>query len=98
MLLNKRFIKKIYQKSNYVFTIEWIDGKISDYCLSDIQKLCPCARCVDEVTGERLSVSVPDDVTAIRIYNIGRYALKVDFSSGCSRGIYPYDWLWQLSS
>ncbi|MBM3207404.1 MAG: DUF971 domain-containing protein [Chlamydiae bacterium] len=100
MLSNKNFVKNIYQKNNYIFTIEWIDGKISDYRLSDLQRLCSCARCVDEITGERLvnPSQVPDDLTAVRVYSMGRYALKIDFSSGCSRGVYPYEWLRQWSS
>lgn len=95
MLIKRDFIKKIYQKNNSVFTIEWIDGKISDFQLSELQKNCTCARCVDEKTGQRLvdaSLIVPN-LTAKRIYNVGRYALKIEFASGCSRGIYPYSWL-----
>lgn len=100
MLINENFIKKIYQKDNSVFTIEWIDGKISDFRLCEVQKNCNCARCVDEKTGQRLvDVSlIAPDLSAKRIYNVGRYALKIEFTSGCSRGIYPYSWLKGLSS
>ena len=95
MFIKTDFVRKIYQKSNSVFTIEWIDGKIVDYRLSDLQKNCNCARCVDEKTGKRLVEPslISDELTAKRIYSVGRYALKVEFSSGCSRGIYPYSWL-----
>ncbi|NDD57912.1 MAG: DUF971 domain-containing protein [Chlamydiae bacterium] len=97
MLHKKNFIRKIYQKTNTVFTIEWMDGRITDYKLSDLQKLCACARCLDEVTGKRISDTslISEDLTAIRVYSIGRYALKIEFSSGCSRGIFPYTWLRQ---
>lgn len=100
MLIRGDFIKKIYQKNNSVFTIEWADGKMCDYRLSELQKRCNCARCVDEKTGERLvdPSLIPQDLTAKRIYNVGRYALKVEFVSGCSRGIYPYNWLKQWCS
>jgi DUF971 family protein len=47
-------IKKIYQKDNYSFTVEWQDGRIAHYKLSELQKQCPCANCVDEVSGKRL--------------------------------------------
>jgi DUF971 family protein len=98
MLTN--FVKKIYQKDNTTFTIEWTDGKIYNYRLSDLQKNCSCARCRDEKTGQGLidPEKIPVDLSARRIFNIGRYALKVEFSSGCSRGIYSFAWLQQSPS
>ncbi len=100
MLINRDFIKTINQKNNSIFTIEWIDGTILEYQLSHVQKNCPCARCVDESTGKRLVdiTAIPADLEAKRIYSIGRYALKIEFASGCSRGIYPLSWLRQFPS
>jgi ATP-binding protein involved in chromosome partitioning len=97
MLIKNDFLRKIYQKNNFEFTIEWMDGEVRDYRLSDIQKKCFCARCVDEITGTRLldPATIPYDLMAKKLYNVGRYALKIEFCSGCSRGIYPYSWLKQ---
>jgi ATP-binding protein involved in chromosome partitioning len=99
MLINNVFVRKIYQNDNCVFTIEWNDGKISRYRLSELQKRCNCARCVDEKTGKRLvdPSQVPDDLVAKKIFNVGRYALKIDYASGCSRGIYPFSFLRELN-
>lgn len=100
MLIKENFICKIYQKNNCIFTIEWIDGKIEDYRLCDLQRNCNCARCVDELSGRRIvdASSISDDLTAKRVYSVGRYALKVDFTTGCSRGIYPYSMLRKLAA
>ncbi|NDE82531.1 MAG: DUF971 domain-containing protein, partial [Chlamydiia bacterium] len=38
------------------------------------------------------------ELTAKRVYSIGRYAIKIEFSSGCSRGIYPLSWLKHFAS
>lgn len=86
-------IKEIKQKDNHHFTIEWTDGKIVDYRLSDLQKLCPCANCVDESTGERKvnSELVDEQVRAVKIASVGRYAVRIDFTSGCSTGIYSFE-------
>jgi DUF971 family protein len=88
-------IHKIYQKDSYTFTIEWSDGKVGHYRLSDLQKQCPCAGCVDETTGQRLvkNENIDDFVQARRLINVGRYALRIDFTSGCSTGIYSFDML-----
>ncbi len=75
--------------------IEWSDGRIFHYCLADLQRNCPCARCRDEKTGSSLvcSESLDPYVRARRVYSVGRYALGMDFSSGCSRGIYTFRFL-----
>ena len=88
-------IKDIEQKSNHIFCITWSDGIQNDYRLSQLQKICPCAHCTDENTGERKTNpdKVPPDLRAISIRNVGRYALKIQFSSGCSTGIYTFDLL-----
>ena len=91
-------IRNIHQKDRYRFTIEWTDGKICDYKLCDLQKRCPCASCRDEKTGQSLidTKSIDEDVQAVQIVNVGRYALKIVFTQGCSKGIYLFSLLRDL--
>src|SRR5437763_15641804 len=91
-------IKSIQQVDDYSFSILWSDEKQGIYRLSELQKQCPCAGCLDEVTGKRLLPvdSVKPDVSAVRIVNVGRYALRIQFTSGCSFGIYGFDFLYNL--
>jgi len=93
------FIRAIQQKDPHRFTIEWSDGIISEYRLCDLQRICSCARCRDEKTGQTLMdpSSVPDDLRALRITSVGRYALQIFFSTGCSKGIYPFKLLRGMS-
>lgn len=88
------FIRSIRQKGPHRFTIEWTDGKLSEYRLCDLQRICTCARCRDEVTGQMRvdPATIAEDVEAFRIVSVGRYALQIFFSKGCSKGIYPF-WL-----
>lgn len=94
-MLKKPAIQTIEQKDNYTFSIVWTDGKSADYRLSDLQAQCPCAQCVDENTGQRKvdPASIPINLTAKRLKNVGRYAIKIDFTEGCSLGIYSFDFL-----
>ncbi len=87
------FIREIHQKDFHGFTIEWSDGKMSNYRLSDLQRRCPCARCRGEKSGKE---SIDDDVEAIRIGRVGSYALQIFFTKGCSKGIYPFSMLRQI--
>ncbi len=86
-------IKEIKQKDNYVFTITWNDGEVIDYKLSELQKRCPCANCTDELTGKRVvdPNTIDEHVKAKRIVSVGRYAIRIDFTSGCSKGIFSCD-------
>jgi DUF971 family protein len=89
-------VKKIYQIDNHSFAIIWGDDVVMNYRLKDLQDQCPCANCVDEKTDRRVGqVSFPskDDVRASNITNVGRYALRIQFLTGCSRGIFGFDML-----
>lgn len=85
-------VKRISQKDNFHFTIEWSDGVIHDYRLSLLQRHCPCAKCHDAKTKKQLigGSDVDEEVRAQLIKNVGRYALRIQFTSGCSLGIYSY--------
>lgn len=101
-VLNKRKlseVEKIIQKDRHIFTVEWSDGLQADFRLSNLQRQCPCAGCVDELTGQSLidKDSIPDDLRATSIETIGRYALKIYFNSGCDKGIYSFEFLRQLA-
>lgn len=91
-------IKKIWQKDNTTFVIDWSDGAVNDYRLGALQKRCPCAQCYDPVAGKQLcgEKQLDPHVRAVRLGNVGRYALRIQFNSGCSKGIYSYAMLRQL--
>jgi|SRR5512134_3287972 DUF971 family protein len=61
---------------------------------------CPCAECVEEMTGRPLldPARVPDDVRPLALALVGAYGLKITWSDGHSTGIYTWDRLRQWSS
>jgi DUF971 family protein len=89
-------IKQIKQLDNHHFQIEWNDGASCKYHLGTLQKNCPCAGCVDESTNMRKPIATPvplEEVRAKSIKNVGRYALKIQFTFGCSTGLYDFPML-----
>ena len=78
--------------------IEWRDGVESVYTPRELRLKCPCAGCVDEMTGERILVPsmVPEGVYPEAIHYVGRYALRFVWSDGHSTGIYPFEYLRSL--
>lgn len=91
-------VQKIFQQDNFTLAIAWEDGTVKSYRLSELQKSCPCAGCVDESTGKRTTSSnqVQPDVRAVKIASVGRYGLRIQFTSGCSSGIYGFDVLQKM--
>ena len=75
--------------------IRWNDGHVSEYEPRYLRIRCPCAGCVEEMTGRPLldPGTVPDSVYPTRIDYVGRYALRFDWSDGHRTGIYPFDQL-----
>lgn len=78
--------------------IRWSDGHESVYPARQLRLACPCAGCVDEVTGRRrlIARSVPDDVHPLKIESVGRYAITVSWSDSHRTGIYSFDLLRKL--
>lgn len=57
--------------------------------LHELQCHCPCARCEKEK-------KVQKEVALLEFSLVGRYAIKIQFSSGCSQGIYPFSLIKRL--
>jgi DUF971 family protein len=93
-------IRQIKQIDNHSFQIEWSDGVLATYRLSELQKCCPCARCIDESTNERRASApvVSENVKAKLIQSVGRYALRIQFTEGCSTGLYNFSYLRALTN
>lgn len=86
-------VSNIWQKNAHAFVIEWSDGHVCDYRLSDLQSNCPCAGCQEVSTRKK----VDNDVQAVRIVNVGRYGLRIQFTSGCSMGIFSFESLYKMN-
>jgi ATP-binding protein involved in chromosome partitioning len=72
--------------------IRWADGTDQAIDVRDLRLACPCAACVEEMSGRALldPVDVPLDVAPVSIGGVGNYALAVAFSDGHATGIYTW--------
>ena len=80
--------------------IKWSDDHLSRLPSRGLRLACPCAACVDELTGQpRLDPkTVPADVKVLDVRTVGRYALQFTFSDGHATGIYSFDKLRALDT
>jgi DUF971 family protein len=75
--------------------IEWPDGLARKLNLVALRAQCMCARCVDEITGERI-VELDGIDPAIGIEQlqlVGNYALRIHWSDGHHQGLYTWSHL-----
>ena len=78
--------------------LAWQHGNRKNISAYALRLACPCALCVDEMTGEkRLHPNdVSPDITISTINRVGRYGLKIAFSDGHDTGIFTFKVLQQL--
>ena len=75
--------------------IEWADGHTPVYAAAQLRGVCPCAGCVNEVTGKRMHDphAVPAELTQSDLRFVGNYAIALRFSDGHDTGIFPFPFL-----
>ena len=75
--------------------IQWDDGQRSVYSHRMLRLRCPCASCVEEMTGRQLldPNTVPEDVRALDQMQVGNYAIQFLWSDAHYTGIYTYRYL-----
>jgi DUF971 family protein len=80
--------------------IRWADGAVSDFHPRRLRIACPCAGCVDELTGRRIlrEEHIPQDIHPLSIEYVGRYAIRFAWSDGHGTGIFPFEYLRNLDS
>jgi len=78
--------------------IVWEDGHESYFPGHFLRCVCPCAMCVDEMSGEKLlrDDRIPKDVHIAGLEPQGNYGIRIDWSDGHSTGIYTYERLRNL--
>lgn len=79
--------------------IQWDDGQATRVTPRALRIGCPCALCVDEMTGQRTldPASVPQDVSLKGMEAVGNYAVRVQFSDGHETGLFDWKLLRALS-
>lgn len=71
----------------------WSDGLESVLSIHDLRVGCPCAFCVNEVTGERMldPATVQAGIGLKDMQPVGNYAYRLLFDDGHHTGLYTLD-------
>jgi ATP-binding protein involved in chromosome partitioning len=90
--------RSVVKKNARNLEIQWSDGEASTLDVVQLRRACVCAHCVDELTREAIlkPEEVAETVRPVKVRNLGRYALVVDWTDGHSSSIYSWDLLREL--
>jgi DUF971 family protein len=79
-------------------TIEWKDGTVSHFPFFALRDACPCAGCVDEMTGKKVldPKRIAPDIHIRSCEYVGNYALRIVWSDGHDTGLYAFGFLREL--
>ena len=90
--------REIMQETDARVRVTWADGRVSLFDAPELRRVCPCAGCVNEWTGERTlrPETISDALTISDLEIVGRYALNFRWSDGHATGIYSFRYLRQL--
>ena len=95
---SKYQVEALKQLDDQTLGITWKDGQQCQIAVRQIRLYCPCAQCVDEMTGKVLlkDEQVPADIRPIKIEPVGHYALRFLWSDGHDTGLYTFERLREL--
>ena len=87
--------REIRKQAGKILRITWTDGHESEFAAHDLRGRCPCAMCVDEMSGQRRAGAsdVSPTVEMLEVDLVGNYAVHVNWSDGHRTGIYSFDYL-----
>lgn len=85
-------------KEQQMLEVVWPDLGGSPIPFFELRCGCPCAVCVDEITGRPLlkPETIPADIHPRGIGFVGNYAIRVEWSDGHSTGIFTWERLRDL--
>ena len=94
----KPTLRRVYKVDEKTIGFSWSNGYEAAIPARLLRLGCPCALCVDEISGKRTldPKRVPEDIEPVLIEPVGAYAIKITFSDGHDSGIYSFDTLMEL--
>jgi ATP-binding protein involved in chromosome partitioning len=89
---------EIGRANEHDLRVKWADGRETIYPARFLRLACPCAGCVEEMTGRVMlrDIDVAADVHPLSIHPVGRYAIQILWSDGHNTGLYTWERLHEL--
>ncbi|MHC4824032.1 MAG: DUF971 domain-containing protein [Planctomycetota bacterium] len=78
--------------------LTWSDELVGSLGIRDLRIGCPCAFCVNEISGQRMidPEDIPEDIGLTDMQPVGRYAYRLLFDDGHDTGLFTLEALRSL--
>ncbi len=79
--------------------LKWKDDAVAVFVpFRLLRGSCPCAACVNEMTGQRTYFpdDTPEDVHPQKMELVGNYAVKITWSDGHNTGLFTWEYLREI--
>jgi len=83
--------------------IEWSDGQVRVYSLTELRENCPCATCMEKRRSPPdasvlpiLNIEEIEPLSIVHMQPMGSYAYAIHFSDGHNTGIYTLELLREI--
>lgn len=92
-------VTKILPEDEKSMRLSFDNGDSFVISFLDLRFECPCATCVNEITGKRMlkREHLKPEVRPKQVEPVGRYGIKVKWSDGHSTGMYHYESLYKIA-
>ena len=92
-------LTKIIPGANHKVILTFDTGEEFQIPTLELRFECPCAACVDEMTGKRTlrREALKPDMKIVKIEPVGRYGIHIEWSDGHRTGMYHFDTLYQIA-
>jgi ATP-binding protein involved in chromosome partitioning len=74
-------------------SVLWEDGQQGHFDVRELRLTCPCALCVEEMSGRPLldPNKVRPDIAPVTLTSVGSYGITIKWNDGHSTGIYSFE-------
>ena len=86
----------LYRRADNVLEVSWEDGSRIEYPVAYLRGWCPCARCQGHGVVTRYRPPTTP-VSIASMWEVGAYAIGIEFSDGHDEGIFRWSWLRKIA-
>jgi DUF971 family protein len=92
-------LTKAAPSTGFTIQLSFDTGESFSVPYLELRFQCPCATCVDEMTGKRTlkRETLKPDVKPLKVEPVGRYGIHVEWSDGHRTGMYHFDRLYEIA-
>lgn len=84
------------RQASHVMEFEWADGRVTQWSAQALRGACRCAECQSQQRDDG-DAGITAEIEICNVEPCGAGAVRLHFSDGHARGIYPFAYMRELA-